>query len=259
MRIFPLVLLSLSGCSFINQPTPSASVSTAIPETCPEKPTGFLPSSKVKTIALSGQDKQESGVVKAGESMGFSFEAKGNEKLNYTTKDNLCIWVFSPENQIIKGTQLTQKGNHTVQVSVPAGTASFNLAMRLDLPQKATPSPQPSVTTSSSSQTQRLSTSKVQESTERVSFSKGSTKSIIQDTISPSQLKHYLLQCFSGQLMKIRSQSGAVNIRVIDPNGSVIGNLSSGDSNWQGNLPSSGDYSLDIRSSNDVSIQVEIL
>jgi hypothetical protein len=134
MRTFLVLGLLLNGCAAANSPFSSnAGIDhgSAKAEVCPEKPIGSLESNKVKAITLNSQDQLESGMVRAGESVGFSFESDGNERFNYTTKSNLCVWIFSPDNQIMRETQLSQKGRYIVQVSTPTGTTSFDLAMRL--------------------------------------------------------------------------------------------------------------------------------
>jgi hypothetical protein len=270
MKTLPLLLLFLTGCPMIKQSTPVVSISPAKSEECPDKPIGSLDSSKVKTIALTSQDKQESGMVKAGESLGFSFESKGNEKFNYTTKENLCVWVFSPDNQVMQSTKLSQKGKYIVQVSIPKGSSSFELAMRLEdaqaKPNKATtgvtePPASPTAVPARVPTSPKASSPPIQESTERVNFAKGSSTGTVQDTITPSQLKHYLLQCGGGQSMTVRSQNSAVNVRIVAPDGSTIGRIPSGSSSWQGTLPSDGDYSVDVSSPGNASfsIQVEVL
>ena len=255
-----LISLFLTGCTQ-SPPTPAASESpaAATASTCPDSPTGSLTVNQVKAIALNAKDTLESGMVKASESVGYSFESKGNERFNYTTKSDLCVWIFSPDNKILKGTQLTQKGKYTLQVSVPKGASSFEMAMRLEPPQPPSPSPKPSESAVPIA-AQKTTPRSVQESSERISFAKNSTEGSIQDSIKASQLKHYLLGCGSGQTMTVRS-NGAVNIRVVDPQGNTIGRMSNGDPNWRGNLPSDGDYTLDVTSSNDAtfSIKVEVL
>jgi hypothetical protein len=274
MRTLPFLLLFLSGCILTKQSTPVASTVSTTPaksETCPDKPIGSLDSSKVKAITLTFQDKQESGMVKAGESLGFSFESKGNEKFNYATKENLCVWVFSPDNQVLQGTKLSQKGRYTVQISIPKGSSSFELAMRLEDAQQSKPNKTntvvveqiaaPAATPAGWLINPKASSPPIQESTERVNFAKGSSTGTVQDTIAPSQLKHYLLQCGGGQSMTVRSQNSAVNVRIVAPDGSTIGRIPSGSSSWQGTLPSDGDYSVDVSSpgSTSFSIQVEVL
>jgi hypothetical protein len=264
MKTLPLLLLFLTGCPMTKQPTSAVSTpSTAKSETCPDKPIGSLDSSKVKTIALTSQDKQESGMVKAGESLGFSFES--------TTKENLCVWVFSPDNQVMQSTKLSQKGKYIVQVSIPKGSSSFELAMRLEDVQQAKPNKttkaiveqiaSPAATPAGWLTNPKASAPPIQESTERVNFAKGSSTGTVQDTIAPSQLKHYLLQCGGGQSMTVRSQNSAVNVRIVAPDGSTIGRIPSGSSSWQGTLPSDGDYSVDVSSPGNASfsIQVEVL
>jgi hypothetical protein len=74
-----LILFSLCGClpqsSGKSTVTPS-SQSTASLAQCPEKPTGALSNQDVKAIALTSSNTQNSGMVKSGKSVGFSFNAQ---------------------------------------------------------------------------------------------------------------------------------------------------------------------------------------
>ena len=99
--------------------------------TCPDQPQGTLDPKDVKTVSISTQSVKESGTVRLGQNLAYIFDGKTGEKLSWRTSDNICIWVFAPSTKLLKGGELTENGKHTIQVSVPSGTTTFNLEMGL--------------------------------------------------------------------------------------------------------------------------------
>jgi hypothetical protein len=100
--------------------------------TCPEKPVESLSASDVKNITLNATAVKESGSISAGKMKGFTFKAKKGQQIEYKTSENLCIWVFSQDNQLITGKTLSSDGNYTLQITVPQGTTTFDIEMSLD-------------------------------------------------------------------------------------------------------------------------------
>ena len=98
-------------------------------------------------------------------------------------------------------------------------------------------------------------------STERVSFNEGSTGATIRDSVTANQRKRYLLNCGSGQRMTVQIRQGGINVTIISPNNQTIGNVANGVSQWQGQLPNSGDYIVEISAPNQSGyvINLEVL
>jgi len=119
---------------------------------CPAKPQGTLDISNVESIPLNTKGIKQSGIVNANKSVGYTFEVKSDQKLNYKTNDEICIWVYTPDNQILTNKELPQTGKYTMQISALQGTTTFEIEMSLETPQTiASSSPKPTTTTSSSS------------------------------------------------------------------------------------------------------------
>ncbi|MFM5889552.1 MAG: IMS domain-containing protein, partial [Dolichospermum sp.] len=53
----------------------------------------------------------------------------------------LCIWIYSPDNEVISGGTLPKSGNYIIQVSAPKGSTTFDLNMSLGVLQASTPPP----------------------------------------------------------------------------------------------------------------------
>ncbi len=96
------------------------------------------------------------------------------------------------------------------------------------------------------------------DSTERVSFDKGSTGATISDSVTANQKKRYLLNCGSGQRMTVQVRQGSINVAIISPNNQTIGNVVNGVSQWQGKLPHTGDYIIEISAQNQSGYVINI-
>lgn len=97
--------------------------------------------------------------------------------------------------------------------------------------------------------------------TERVSFASGSTGTTIRGNISPAQIRRYLVNSGEGQQFSVRILQGNVNVAVIDPSGRTLGTATSSSTFWQGRLPRTGDYAVEITSENNstYAVSVEVL
>lgn len=124
----------LSGCQSLSSQTSnnlSLKQASEISQECPRQPEDVLKSANVKAISLSEQPLYESGVAKKGNSQGFIFEAQAGQKFNYRTESDICIWVYSPDNQLLSNQDLPTDGKYTIQISVPQGSKTFEIAMSL--------------------------------------------------------------------------------------------------------------------------------
>ncbi|CEJ46708.1 hypothetical protein [Umezakia ovalisporum] len=129
-----LTLLLTYGCS---QPILNSSLSIPPVDSspgCPEKPIINLDQQTVEEINLD-QSLVKSGRVTSTKSVGYRFDAKSGQTLSYSTNDDVCIVIYTPDNQIIDSGELTISGKHILEVSAPQGIRAFNLSMSLTTPQ----------------------------------------------------------------------------------------------------------------------------
>ncbi len=154
--LFCLLLLTVSACSGSSQGANNVSSTS---NECPEKPQGKLPSNNVKLVSLTSQTLKESGMVSPDKNQGYAFEAKSGQKINYNTKEDICIWVYTPDNQLLNSKVLPQTGKYTIQLASRQGAKTFELEMGLDTPLQASPSPTPKITAPSLSLSQAAVTS----------------------------------------------------------------------------------------------------
>ncbi|MCW9683249.1 hypothetical protein FJR41_021050, partial [Dolichospermum planctonicum UHCC 0167] len=119
-------LYFLTACSQ-NQPG-----SQVITSQCPTQPTAVLETNNVKAISLGSQAIKETGMVTNNKSLGYTFTAKSGDKLVYQTNQDVCIWVYTPNNQLITNSILPLDGKYTVQIAAMNGSTTFDLGLELE-------------------------------------------------------------------------------------------------------------------------------
>jgi hypothetical protein len=129
-------------------------------------------------------------------------------------------------------------------------------------PPASAPSPNPTAIPSLSGVTQLPSASPAPETaetavTDRVSFEAGATGTTLSNSLPANKSKRYLVECNSGQSMTVKIQEGTVSAVIIAPNGEKVGTANS-TSQWQGQLPSSGDYTIEISGDNKANYGVKL-
>jgi hypothetical protein len=107
---------------------------------CPEEPEVVLNSKNVDEVTLNNQMVKKSGLVSQNKSKGYSFKAQKGQRVTYETKQDICVWLYSPENELLDDTTLKKDGKYILQVSAPKGSTTFDIAMGLDV-DSSTPTP----------------------------------------------------------------------------------------------------------------------
>ena len=139
-KILIISLIFLSGCQLtasqleqksdaVNSSTPSVTS-----DECPEQPEVVLEDKNVQAIALNNEKATLSGIAKKNQSLGYTFEAKSGQKFNYQTDEDICLWIYTPENQLLSSKNLSVDGNYIIQVSAPKGSKTFDLEISLETP-----------------------------------------------------------------------------------------------------------------------------
>jgi hypothetical protein len=118
------------------------------------------------------------------------------------------------------------------------------------VPQLASPSPLPSPSPSPSPAAETAVT-------DRVNFEVGATGTTLTNTLPDNKSKRYLIDCQGGQTMTLNIPEGAVSATIIAPNGEKIGTANS-TTPWEGQLPSSGDYTIEISGESQANYGVKI-
>lgn len=157
-----LMLLVLAGCNAsVKSGNTVASNTSNTSNQCPDKPAGSLSSDRVKSIYLDSETVKESGIVSPEKDQGYTFEAKAGQQINYRTAQNICTWIFTPNNEIVNSTNLPLDGKYTMQLAGLTGSTTFELEMSLGEPERASKSYtfQPTSTNSSATQNYQFSSS----------------------------------------------------------------------------------------------------
>ncbi|MEG4089305.1 hypothetical protein [Microcoleus sp. Pol12B4] len=137
--------------------------------------------------------------------------------------------------------------------TIPPSPSPTQIPSVSGVPQLASPSPSSSPSPSPSPSPAAVETPV----TERVNFQAGATGTILSSSLRANISKRYLLECNSGQSMTINVQEGQVSAAIIAPNGENIGTADS-TGQWQGQLASSGDYTIEISGDRQANYQVKI-
>ncbi|AFZ05432.1 hypothetical protein Osc7112_0854 [Oscillatoria nigro-viridis PCC 7112] len=135
--------------------------------------------------------------------------------------------------------------------TIPPSPRPTQIPSLSGVPQLASPLPSPSP---SPSPTPAAVETPV---TERVYFQAGATGTTLSNSLRANISRRYLLECNSGQTMTINVQEGQVSAAIIAPNGENLGTADS-TGQWQGQLASSGDYTIEISGDRQANYQVKI-
>jgi hypothetical protein len=131
------------GCSPNHQD--NAATSSPPPKqdagSCQNRPTQSLDAQSVQSVQLSEQDSTISGMVNQNKQLGYTFEAKSGQTLKYKTEDQVCIWVYAPDNQLLSDGKIAHDGKYLVQISALKGSTTFSLKASLISPQSAAAEP----------------------------------------------------------------------------------------------------------------------
>jgi hypothetical protein len=135
--------------------------------------------------------------------------------------------------------------------TIPPSPGPTQIPSVSGVPQQASPSP-------SSSPSPTPTPAAVETPvTERVNFEAGATGTTLSNSLRANISRRYLLECNSGQSMTINVQEGEVSAAIIAPNGENLGTADS-TGQWQGQLASSGDYTIEISGDRQANYQVKI-
>lgn len=179
--LFSLYLLAgLSSCETNSEPTESSEVESSTEISveslqCPDSPSGTLESPE--TINISDQRVKKSGVVKPGDDVGFVFQGQEGQQINYSYNNQLCVWIYTPDNTLLEGVELPTNGLYTVQVASLSGTTTFEIEMSLSDPVVSAPSiaNQPETSTTGTTSRPRSTPQPTQTPSQRSTSSNRST------------------------------------------------------------------------------------
>ncbi|UUO15760.1 ARC6/PARC6 family protein [Dolichospermum heterosporum] len=177
--------LSLIGCQTIENPLTNVSSNAISSSGCAEKPMVSLSGKDVETVALNESTITKSGQVSASKNIGYTFTAATGQKLSYSTDADVCLWVFSPDNEILKGGELSKNGKYIIQVAAPQGAKTFDLKMSLGVLETAANTPTVSTTDTPEGTSVNTSKNTSERTSERTSENNNSQSSLENDNLQP--------------------------------------------------------------------------
>ena len=95
---------------------------------------------------------------------------------------------------------------------------------------------------------------------QRISFARGSHGTTVTGSLTPTQTRRYLIKAQAGQILALKVLEGRVSFSTIAPSGQRIGGSATNSNQWQGRLPTSGDYIVEIttRQPDDYALLLEV-
>ena len=133
-----LLFVGGNGCSSRNNlDVENIKQVQAASDVCSTEPTATLASSNVEAISFDRDAIATSGIVSSSRHLGYTFNAQSGQKLQYQTEDDICLWLYSPENKLVTTTELPATGKYTLQVAAPQGSKSFDLKIGFKTEQAA--------------------------------------------------------------------------------------------------------------------------
>lgn len=81
---------------------------------------------------------------------------------------------------------------------------------------------------------------------EIVSFESTSRQITMRGSLEPNQRQPYSLSCSQGQMLTIQATEGNISITVVAPGRQAVGMVTGTNARWQGLLPTSGNYIIEV-------------
>ncbi|MBE9182730.1 serine/threonine protein kinase, partial [Oculatella sp. LEGE 06141] len=130
-------------------------------------------------------------------------------------------------------------GDYFIQLR-PVQGLSTESNYNLNLSLEAAPEPTPTITP-----TPTPTTVEPEIDIEQLNFPAGAEGTTVSDQASNAVIKRYLINAQAGQILSVEAAEGAVTLDIRYPNGQLVEDAS-GLVQWQAQLPTSGDYIVDV-------------
>jgi D-alanyl-D-alanine carboxypeptidase len=93
-----------------------------------------LISSNPEQISFNSGSVKKTGAIKAGQYISYAFQAQTGDAFNYKTGDNICVKVYTNNQQFLIDKKPLKDGQYLVLISTPSGSTTFDLEMDLKSP-----------------------------------------------------------------------------------------------------------------------------
>lgn len=235
------------------QPTPTPTPST-IPTPTPTPTINNQPITYSQSLSLvTGETTSVESSLKADSTVNYTFKGEQGQQLSASLeKEGVLITILAPSQLPIgqeavrvtryQGT-LPTSGEYTIRLSPVEGVIQSNYKLNLSLenPVVATPTPSQTESTAPSPSVEVPTVE-----TETISFADNQTATEVSGrTAGRKQIKRYLVNVEKNQQLSVAVTKGAVTLDIRDPNGELLEDASRL-LNWQGQVPKSGEYQIDV-------------
>lgn len=98
---------------------------------CPKEPTAKL--ENVKNVGLTSRITNIDGQTANNRPIGYRFTAKKGQRLMYKVKtNNICPWLYDPNNKLIDSPILPEDGTYVLQIASSEGSGTFQLELSIN-------------------------------------------------------------------------------------------------------------------------------
>jgi len=251
--------------------TPSPTLDTGAPTTTPSPtttPTEADPVEYSQRLGLSpGDSRTIQGSLRANETITYEIAAEQGQRLTARLQEEgVLMTVLAPNGEPadeaanrVRGWQgeLAFSGQYGIQLRLVQGLqdSDYSLQVSLEAPE-STPEPTPTPTPTSEP-TPTQAPPEILE--QRVQFPSGQSGTRVANSVGPQRLRRYVVNAQEGQILsaELSGVSGPVTLNIRLPGGQLVADAAKVLA-WEGQLPRSGDYLIDVVSPEDAEFTLSI-
>lgn len=259
------------------QPLPRTEPTVVFPDTKEPLPINLeppTPTASAEPITYSqrldiveNQLSSTSDKLKANATVNYIFTGKQGQKLTASLQEEgVLMTILGPNEEPIDNKskrvtrwdgQLPFDGNYVVQLSTVRGVTESNYKLDLLL-SNAPPTPTETPTETPTPTNENSTSSNLVIDTQPVDFPEGATGTqIFAGETSPENIKRFLVNVQSGQILSVRIQNGEATLDIRHPNGILV-ESASGVGEWESTVDEDGEYQIDVKSTNKTNFSVDI-
>jgi hypothetical protein len=127
------LLLITTGCQAETDKLKKAIIPTT---QCSKQPTQELTANNIREIVPSEESMLESGQLKEGQTIGYTFDGDADQLFNYKINEDICAWLIAPDTQVVTGDRLPIGGKYIIQLSPKKAASDFKLEFSSEISQK---------------------------------------------------------------------------------------------------------------------------
>jgi serine/threonine-protein kinase len=257
-----LVSSALNRSSDTASPTPSVALSPSpvvSPSPTPTPSAQPVSYSQRLNLAADGNTSVE-GNVKANTTINYLISGEQGQQFSaFVSGEGALMTILGPNQEPLNDRArrvsswegaLPFTGDYTIQLSPVQGITESDYKLDLSLTNPATPTPTPPPPPAPSPAAPAVDV-------EPVNFQPGESGAQISAQANPGTIKRYLVNAQEGQVLSAKVLNGSVTLDIRYPDGQLVedaGKLLS----WQGQLPRSGQYQIDVVPVQDTDFTVDV-